>query len=480
MNITYNLSAITVQIILAAGSVVVLLADLLLGKKTRTVAQVLTLAVLVLAGIFCVLQWGTGGSAFGGQVFADGFASFFNLAFLAVALLVVLSSPNYLSRDGIHHGEYYTLILLAVLGMSFMASGGDLLIIFLGLETLSIALYVLVGFHRSRPRSNESSLKYLLLGAFFTGFLLYGIALVYGQVGSINLADISAYLGEASKPFGGYMGVGLALLLIGLAFKMAVVPFHFWSPDVYDGAPTPVTAFMSAAAKAAAFAAALRIFYEPAAALGLPWDKVLWILAVLTMTLGNLAALAQSSVKRMLAYSSIAHAGYLLVGLAAGNELGASGMLYYLFAYGFMNVGAFTIAFLVNRRGEGSYFLTDYAQLGYRHPILGILMSVFMLSLTGIPPLAGFFGKLYVFSGAVQAGFIWLVVIAVINSAVSVYYYLRVMVIMYMREEEGLRDLERTPAVAIAVAVCGLLVILLGLFPGILLDVARSSVLSLL
>ncbi len=476
----YNLPAIAVQLILAAGSVLVLLADLLTGKKDKDVAYQTTLTVLVLAGVVCVWKWGTGGEAFFGQVFGDGFASFFNLAFLAVAFLVVLSSPNYLKRDNIHHGEYYTLILLAVLGMSFMAAAGDLLVIFLGLETMSIALYVLVGFHRTRPRSNESSLKYLLLGAFFTGFLLYGIALVYGQVGSTNLSQITQYLANSPNPLGGYMGIGLALLLIGLAFKMAVVPFHFWSPDVYDGAPTPVTAFMSAAPKAAAFAAALRIFYDPALSLGVPWDKVLWVLAVLTITVGNFAALAQSSVKRMLAYSSVTHAGYLFVGLVAGNELGASGMLYYLFTYGFMNVGAFSIAFLVNRRGKGNYSLSDFAQLGYRSPILALLMSIFMLSLTGIPPLAGFFGKLYVFSAAVQAGYVWLVVIAVLNSAISVYYYLRVMVIMYMREEEGLVDLEKAPAVSIAVGICGLLVILLGLFPGMLLDLARSSVLSLL
>lgn len=476
----YNLSTILVPVVIAAGAVLVMLVDLLMGGKSKTVTQIVTMAVIVVAGIFCVLQWDQDGVAFFGQVLADGFSSFFNLAFLAVAFLVVLSSRNYLVRDGIHYGEYYMLLLLAVLGMTFMVSGGDLLIIFLGLETMSVSLYVLVGFHRTRPRSNESSLKYLLLGAFFTAFLLYGIALIYGQVGSTNLLDVSDYLARSAQPFGGYMGIGLALLLIGLAFKMAVVPFHFWSPDVYDGAPTPVTAFMSAAPKAAAFAAALRIFYIPEVSLGIPWEKVLWTLAVLTMVVGNLAALAQSSIKRMLAYSSIAHAGYLLVGLAAGNELGASGMLYYLFTYGFMNVGAFTVAWLVNRRGEGHYNLSDYAQLGYRSPILGILMSIFTLSLTGIPPLAGFFGKFYVFSAAVQAGYIWLAVTGVLMSVVSVFYYLRVMVIMYMREVEGLKDLDRAPAVSLAVAVCGLLVLLLGLFPGVLLDLARASVLSML
>jgi len=480
MNYDYNLSAIAVPLVLAVGSVLVLLSDVLLGKKAKDTAYQTTLTILALAGVFCITRWGSGGEAFMGQIQADGFASFFNLAFLIVGFLVVLNSPNYLSRNDIDHGEYYMLILLALLGMTFMASAGDLLIFFLGLETMSICLYVLAGFHKGRAKSNESSLKYLLLGAFFTGFLLYGIALIYGQVGSTSLARISAYLAGANNPLGGYMGIGIALLLIGLTFKMAIVPFHFWSPDVYDGAPTPVTGFMSTAPKAAAFAAALRVFYHPGIDLGIPWENVLWVLAVLTMTVGNFAALAQSSVKRMLAYSSITHAGYLLVGFLAGNELGASGMLFYLFTYGFMNVGAFTIAYLVNRRGKGDYNLSDFAQLGAKNPVLAALMSIFMLSLTGIPPLAGFFGKLYVFSAAVQAGYVWLVVIGVLNSAISVYYYLRVMVIMYMREGEDLKDLEKAPTVAITAAICGLAILIFGLFPGTLLDLARNSIMALL
>ncbi|MCX6641125.1 MAG: NADH-quinone oxidoreductase subunit N [bacterium] len=475
-----NLTPILTPLILGAGAIVVLLADLLAGKGNKTVAQVVALAVIVFAGIATVAVWGRGGPAFYGQVSGDGFASFFNLIFLLVAFLVVLTSPSYLKRSGSNYGEYYVLLLLAVLGMTFMASGTDLLIIFLGLETMSISLYVLVGFHKQRPRSNEAALKYLLLGAFFTGFLLYGIALVYGSTGSTNLEAIADYVKAASTPLGGYMGIGLALLLIGLIFKIAIVPFHFWSPDVYDGAPTPVTAFMSTAVKAAAFAAAMRIFYHPAMTLGIPWDKALWVLAVLTITVGNLAALSQSSIKRMLAYSSITHAGYLLVGFIARNELGASGMLYYLFSYGFMNVGAFTIAYLVNRRGDGSYSLSDYAQLGARNPVLALLMSIFMLSLTGIPPLAGFFGKFYVFSAAVQAGYVWLVIIGVLNSVISVFYYLRVMVIMYMREAEDLKDLERVPSVGFAALVCGLAIVLLGLFSGSLLEVARNSILTIL
>jgi NADH-quinone oxidoreductase subunit N len=471
-----NLLPILTPLILAGGSLTVLLTDLSAGKTNKTITQMVTLAVIAIAGIATVSTWGIGGIAFSGQVSGDAFASFFNLIFLLVGFLVVITSPNYLERNGIHFGEFYTLILLALVGMSFMAAGKDLLIIFLGLETMSISLYVLAGFHKNRPKSNEASLKYLLLGAFFTGFLLYGIAMIYGAAGSTNVEAIGDYLEVTQNPLYGYMGIGLALLFIGFAFKMALVPFHFWSPDVYDGAPTPVTAFMSTAPKAAAFAAALRVFYFAAGPLNENWSQILWIVAVVTITLGNFSALAQTSVKRMLAYSSITHAGYLLVGFLARNELGASGMLYYLLAYGFMNIGAFTIAYLVNRRGEGNYALSDYAQLGARNPVLALLMSIFMLSLTGIPPLAGFFGKLYLFSAAVQAGYVWLVVIALLNSVVSVFYYLRVMVIMYMRDAEDLKELERAPAVGFTAAVCGIMIFLLGIYSGTVLEIAKAAV----
>ncbi|RJP81755.1 MAG: NADH-quinone oxidoreductase subunit N [Candidatus Zixiibacteriota bacterium] len=475
----FNLITIATPLVLGAGVLLVMLVDLLSGRANRRPAQLAALAVVLAAAAVCLATWNTGGVSFFGQVSGDGFASFFNLIFLAVAFLVILAGPAYLERNAIHFGEYYSLVLVSVMGMAFMAAGTNLLVIFLGLETMSLALYVLAGFNPARQSSNEASLKYLLLGSFATGFLVFGIALVYGQIGSTDLARFSAYLAGAGDPFAGYMGAGVALLLIGLTFKMAVVPFHFWSPDVYDGAPTVVSAFMSAAPKAAAFAAALRIFYAPAESLGLPWERILWILAALTMTVGNLSALNQASIKRMLAYSSVAHAGYLLLGILAGNELGAAGILFYLASYVFMNVGAFTVAWMVNRRGEGRYDLGDFAQLGFRRPLLAAMMSVFMLGLIGIPPLAGFFGKLYVFTAAVQAGYVWLVVIAVLNSAVSVFYYLRVMVIMYMRENEALKDVDRIPATFAAVAACALMVILLGLIPGSVLDVARAAVASM-
>jgi NADH-quinone oxidoreductase subunit N len=472
--------SIAPQIVLGAGIILAMLADVLFTSRSARAAQLVTLVTLVAAALMTVLTWGGGGNAFYDMVRGDGFSSFFNLVFILAAFLVALSSSDYLERLKLHKGEYYMLVLLATLGMTFMAAGHNLLVIFLGIETMSISLYVLAGFNTARPRSNEAALKYLLLGAFSTGFLLYGIAMIYGQTGSTSLTQFAAYLAGAANPMAGYMGIGLALLLIGLAFKMAAVPFHFWSPDAYEGAPTPVTAFMSAAPKAAAFAAALRVFYPSAASLGIHWQHVVWVLAALTMTLGNLSALRQTSIKRMLAYSSIAHAGYLLVGFLAGNALGASGMLFYLGGYAFMNIGAFTVAYLVNRRGQGQYAISDYAQLGYRRPVLAAIMTIFMLSLIGIPPLAGFFGKLYVFSGAVQAGYIWLVVIGVLNSALSVFYYLSVVVNMYMREAEGLEDVKPSPAVMLTVALCALIIILLGVFPNPLLDLARASVGSMM
>lgn len=468
------------QIVLGVGILLAMMADVLVPGRSGRAAQIVALLALAAAAVTDIATWGSGGPAFYDMVRGDGFSSFFNLVFLVATFLVVLASPDYLERHEINRGEYYMLVLLATLGMTFMAAGQNLLIIFLGIETMSVSLYVLAGFNRARPRSNEAALKYLLLGAFSTGFLLYGIAMVYGQTGSTDLGKMAAYLAGTAHPMGGYMGIGLALILIGLAFKVAAVPFHFWSPDAYDGAPTPVTAFMSAAPKAAAFAATLRVFYPPAASLGIHWQHVVWVIAALTMTLGNLSALRQSSIKRMLAYSSIAHAGYILVGLLAGNALGASGMLFYLGSYIFMNVGAFTVAFLVNRRGQGNYAISDYAQLGFRRPVLAAIMTVFMLSLIGIPPLAGFFGKFYVFSAAVQAGYVWLVVIGVLNSALSVFYYLGVVVTMYMREAEGLQDLKPAPAVMLTVAVCAVLVILLGVFPSPLLDLAKVSVSSMM
>ena len=317
----------------------------------------------------------------------------------------------------------------------WMASGTDMMTIFLGLEVMSVCLYVLAGFFRGQLASNEAGLKYFLLGAFSTGFLLYGMALIYGVTGSTRLTEIGVYLNAHTSLLSNPMTLaGLALLSIGFLFKLGAAPFHMWTPDVYQGAPTPITAFMSAGPKAAAFAAFLRIMEYCFFSLKPEWTMMLWVLAVLTMTIGNIIAISQTNIKRMLAYSSISHAGYALVGMVAANEIGYSGVLFYMLAYTFMNIGAFAVLVLAGKKGEENLTLDGFAGFGFKRPFLGIAMSVFLFSLMGLPPTAGFAGKFYIFAGAIKADYVWLAIIGVLNSAVSLYYYLRVMVYMYFRE----------------------------------------------
>ncbi len=349
-----------------------------------------------------------------------------------MAILLAVQRTEDFTR---HPGPYYALILLASAGMIAMAKGNDFLIIFLGLEIFSLALYILSGYNRRDARSAEASLKYFLLGAFASGFFLYGIALIYGATGTTNLTQISQGMAPLSVtlPFAPLLPIGIGLLLVGYGFKVALVPFHQWTPDVYQGAPTSVTAFMSVATKTAAFASLIRVLGS-FVSYDRPWLIGLAVLAVLTMTIGNLAALRQTSLKRMLAYSSIAQAGYVLVGLATGTAQGAQASLYYLLVYTFMNLGAFAVLLAVQRREENDVSIERMAGLSSRQPALAVLMAIFMFALTGIPPLAGFFGKLYVFGAAVQSGMVWLAIIAVINSAIAAFYYLRVTVSMFMSE----------------------------------------------
>ena len=360
-----------------------------------------------------------------------------------------------------------------------MAAAGDLIVIFLGLETLSLALYTLCGFRKAELRSNEAALKYLLLGAFASGFFLYGIALIYGATGTTVLRRIAAVL-ASGRPPGALFLLGGGLLLVGFGFKLASVPFHMWTPDVYEGAPTSVTAFMIAGTKAAAVAAFLRVFLFALPTLHWHWSAAIWVLAVLTMTLGNLVALVQQNIKRMLAYSSIAHAGYVLVALVAGGSSGATSILFYLVAYALMNLGAFAVMIAVQGHGQEWLSLGDYAGLGSRRPVLAACMALFMFSLAGIPPTAGFMGKFYIFSAALEGHYIGLAVIGVLNSVISVYVYLRLIVIMYMSEPA----VEQSPlpvsvAATCAVAVSALGTLQVGLFPARLLDLARQSVIAL-
>ncbi|MGH7264315.1 MAG: NADH-quinone oxidoreductase subunit N [Candidatus Rokuibacteriota bacterium] len=446
--------------------------------------------VLGLAGalvVSLVLWRQPGAESFQRMVALDHFALFFNVVFCVAAALVLLLSPGYVRRQGIETGEYYVLVLFAALGMMLMAAALDLLIVFLGLELMSLSLYVLAGFFRTRATGNESAMKYFLLGAFASGFFVYGIALLYGATGTTNLEGLGVALGAPGAAHDPLVLAGLALLLVGFGFKTSAVPFHQWAPDVYEGAPTAVAALIATGAKAAAVAALLRVLVAMRA-LQPDWATLLWVLAVLTMTVGNVVALVQGNLKRMLAYSSIAHVGYMLVGIVAGSGAGSAAVLYYLLVYSLATVGAFGVILLLERRGASepggpSAEVTEaveidaYGGLAARHPVLALVLTVCLLSLIGMPPTAGFVGKFYLFSAAVQGGFVWLAILAVLNSVVAAYYYLRLIVYMYMREPEG--DGARavlTPAAGLALALVVWGTFHLGLFPGPVSALAQRAV----
>ena len=475
-----NMTPILPEILLSVLAMALLLINVFAapgGQKSYlayiSFIGIIAAAVLVGAG------WGAQHiESFGGSVVLDKFATFFKMTFLVAAGLAVLISDRYMEREECNHGELYPLILFTVVGMMLMASGTDLMTIFLGLEVMSVSLYILAGFNRANKKSNEAGLKYFLLGAFSTGFLLYGMALIYGATGTTRLYKIAAIVGQMTLPSANLMLVaGMLLMMTGFAFKIAAAPFHMWTPDVYEGAPTPMTAFMSAGPKAAGFAALLRLFLVALPTLQVEWSQVLWVLAVLTMTVGNITALRQDNIKRVLAYSSIAHAGYALVGFAAGNGTGTAGILFYMLSYAFMNIGAFAIVILVAKKGETNGDVKDFAGLGFKRPLLALVMTIFLFSLAGVPPMAGFIGKFYLFSGAIQKGYIWLAVIGVLNSAASVYYYLRIMVYMYMKEAtEDFEWVQLTAPVSLALVIAVAGTMILGIVPSYILEYAQLAV----
>lgn len=437
---TINMLAILPQTIVIATALLVLIVDAAASGERidRQALPWLSLLGIVLAGaaaVWLIVQGQP--QQFQDMAVADGYALAFMLVILAATALGVLLAQATIPHISPQAGAYYSLLLLSAAGMMFMGAALDLLVVFLALEILSLALYILVGFNRDEPRSAEASLKYFLLGAFASGFFLFGVALVYGATATTNLPAIAAALagGDASANVL-YLYAGTAMLVIGFGFKVAMVPFHMWTPDAYHGAPTPVTGFMSVATKAAAFAAFMRVFVIALPASQPQWSWAIAILAALTMTLGNLAALRQLSLKRMLAYSSIAHAGYALVGLVPGTSQGVSAVLFYLFAYTFMNLGAFAVVTALERLGENDVLNGRFAGLADRQPALAAAMAIFMFSLAGIPPFAGFFAKFFVFSAAMAEGWGWLVLIGVVNSVISAFYYLGITVQMYFRKED--------------------------------------------
>jgi NADH-quinone oxidoreductase subunit N len=477
-----NLIAILPETVLSLFAMALLLLNVFIPSPSSQKGYLgyLSFVGIAVTFFFIIVGWSVPPelqSGFSGEVVQDRFALFFKGIFLVAAALTVLITDQYMHREECNHGELYPLILLATAGMMLMAAGTDMMTIFLGLELLSVSLYVLAGFNRANLKSNEAGLKYLLLGAFATSFLLYGMALTYGATGTTKIALIAAYIARHGEVTANPLLLsGMGLLAIGFSFKIAAVPFHMWTPDVYEGAPTPMTAFMSVGPKAAGFAAFVRVFTVALPSLKPDWTPLLWGLAVATMTLGNITGLYQNNIKRMLAYSSIAHAGYVLVGFTAGNSEGRAGILFYMLTYAFMNIGAFAIVILVGKKGEENVNVGDYAGLAYKHPLLAACMAIFLFSLAGLPPTAGFIGKFYLFSGAIKGGFLGLAFIGVLNSVVSVYYYLRVIVFMYMKEPEVEFDwLEITPPVILALALAVAGVLLPGVVPGHLLSLAQSA-----
>ena len=418
-----------------------------------------------------------------GMVRVDGFGLFAAAILLAITALSVLGSMRFLEREEADHGEFYPLVLIAAAGMVMMVQTAHLVMVLVGLEVFSIALYILCGLTRGRLRSIESSLKYFLLGAFSSGFFVYGLALLYGATGSLDLQSIGRAAASAPSPM---LWMGMGLVFIGFAFKIAVVPFHHWVPDVYEGAPTNVTGFMAAATKTAAFAALLRFLVGAFGPSQERWDPLVAVLAVLTMTVANLVALAQTNVKRLLAFSSISHAGYLMIALVCTPDFGVRAVLFYLLSYAFMTVGAFAVAAAVGRgdaSGETGYDLRAWAGLGRRRPWLALAMSVFLFSLAGIPPTAGFLGKYVIFTAAVESGRIGLAVIGVLNAVVGAYYYLSVLVAMWMREPDDASEAGAAPISVSAAAVVALSVIAtlgLGVAPGIFLEAAQGLAAALL
>jgi NADH-quinone oxidoreductase subunit N len=473
--------ALGAVIALSAGALLLLLLELVPARPDSSRPAVVALAALLAGGLAVTLARDARRILFGGLFVHDGFTVFFTLLLCAIGATAVLLSWDYVKRTRIHHGEYYALLLCATLGMIVMAAANDLMTMFLGLELMSLSLYVLVGFRRGSLESNEAALKYFLLGAFASGFLLYGIALLYGATGTTNFARMAAFLTGSPLRENPLLLVGGLLLLAGLLFKVAAVPFHMWTPDAYEGAPTSVTAFMSVGAKAAAFAALLRFTLRALGDVPGGWIPVLSAVAILTMTVGNVTALLQNNLKRMLAYSSIAHAGYILVAVAAGGAEGAAAALFYLAVYAVVNLGAFGVLTLLGRGTQEPVLVADVAGLGFRRPWIGLALAVFMLSLGGIPPTAGFMGKVYVFGTALHAGLVPLVIVGVLNSVVSIFYYLRVTVALYM-EEPGTEPagITWTAPAAIALALALALTIWWGVQAGGLLAQAQRSVLGLL
>jgi NADH-quinone oxidoreductase subunit N len=466
--------------ILTVWACVLLLLDLFIPKTRKGITALLSALGLAVTLGYTLSQLGQEVSGFNGMVALDGFSTFVNALLLVSGLLGIALAYGYVKRMGIERGEYYTLLLFSVVGMMLMAQAADLIMVFLALELLSIPLYVLAAFARPKTDSEEAGLKYFLLGAFSSGFIVYGIALIFGATQSTNIFAIVESASSSNSSL--LLTIGAALLLIGFGFKVAAVPFHMWTPDVYQGAPTAVTAFMSSGAKIAGFAALLRVFATAFPSIATDMTDVLWALSALTMILGNVVAIAQTDIKRLLAYSSIAHAGYILMAFVPyGNDsvrdVSIAAGLFYLVSYAFTNFGAWGVVIALEKKEGKGLEIGDYAGLSKKHPALALAMTVFMLSLIGLPPTIGLVGKFYLFRAVIAGGFTWLAVIGVLTSLISAYYYLRVVVVMYMRD--GDPSTERETWLDMTTAVTALVTVVVSFVPQFLFAWASDAVLKL-
>ncbi len=485
-----DLFLILPELFVISAACVVFALDPVLHPSKSAVLAWLSLGTLAICMGVTASQLNQEASGFGGLIVIDAYGGFWKLLLYFVTGLTVLLSYSYLKEERLYFGEYYGFVLLALAGMMVMVSAADLLTIYLGTELMSLSLYVMAGLKRSEPRSLEASAKYFVLGAFSSGILLYGISLVYGATGSTRLPAIATAISAQSLD-DLLLLFATILLAVGFGFKLAVVPFHMWTPDVYQGAPTSVTAFMAVASKAASFGAFLRIFVEGLGGLKANWSAIFLLLCLATLVLGNVVAIVQTNIKRMLAYSSIAHAGYALIGVVAAGQLrespastnGITSVLLYLALYTFMTFGAFAVVAMLRKGGVEGEEIEDFTGLAKRHPLAALLMMIFMVSLAGIPPTGGFIGKFYVFMSAVEAGMTWLAVIALIFAAMSGYYYLRIVMVMYMREPgEGTAASPRlvmSPALSVVLACAVAGVVIFGLYPNPLVNLATQAVLTL-
>lgn len=468
------------EIILTLTGVLIMLLEAVLPRGETKTSIFAPLSIVGLSAALFAAATADAGSAFHDMLIVDPFGTFFRVLVCGIGILAVFSSSEYLRRENMPGGEFYALVLFSVMGQCVMVTANELIMIFIGLEISSIASYILAGYLRDDKRNNESALKYFLLGSFATAFLLYGVSWVYGITGSTNLEAVRHAIETPGFDSFALAGVAAALIFVGLGFKISAAPFQVWAPDVYQGAPAPVSAFLSVGPKAAAFAVLLRVFLTAFGPIADRWTPLVWGCALATMCVGNFAAIKQTNIKRMLAYSSIAHAGYVLVAVTAHSDTGAAAAMFYLAAYALTNIGAFAVVTYFARKGEKYVAIEDFSGLAQRQPMMAAMMTIFLLSLIGVPLTGGFFGKFYIFKSALDSKLIWLTILGLLNSAVAAYYYLYILVVMYMKEpgesSENLPPVGFGLKVAVYASAAGTLV--LGIFPSFVLDYASRTILK--